>query len=468
MRYYPAFIDLADASVAFLGGSAELANKVRLLSKTPAQLVLYGAEIDASLEALVDEGKADWERGEASDAALAAARFIYIASEDDAERHALIARARKAAALVNVVDVTEECDFITPALVERAPLTIAISSDAAAPALSRHVKGLLERFLPASLGDLGGLIEGARTKLKAAFPNTDDRRRFLDRLINGALGDIKTQQALDAAIAAEAANTSAVGRIAIVGAGPGDPELLTLKAHRMLQEADVIVHDKLVSDGILDLARRDADRIYVGKSRANHSMQQEDISQLLVTLARQGKFVVRLKGGDPFIFGRGGEELDVAKAAGVDVEVVPGISAALGCAASAAMPLTHRDHASAVSFVAGQRKDLARQDWRGLAGPGRTLVVYMGVSSAPDIAEKLRADGVAADLPVAILENGTRADARTLRTDVSGMAGAVVENAVQSPALLVIGDVSAADRSQRLEETLAEVVPLQAAAGGTL
>ncbi|MEO0410595.1 MAG: siroheme synthase CysG [Pseudomonadota bacterium] len=466
MRYYPAFVDMQGQRVVFLGGSGELANKLRLLSKTPAQLDVYADIVEPELEAALEGIQAQWIQRAATLGDLDGARFIYIAAEDERERNALVALARQSSALVNVVDVTEACDFITPALVERAPLTIAISSDAAAPALSRHVKGVLEQLLPAKLGDLGALIEGARLKLKAAFPNTDDRRRFLDKLIKGALGPIDTQQALGEAIDAQAAAAVQTGRIAIVGAGPGDPELLTLKAHRYLQDADVIVHDKLVSDDILDLARRDAERIYVGKSRANHSMQQADISQLLVTLARQGKFVVRLKGGDPFIFGRGGEELDVATAAGVETEVVPGISAALGCAASSGIPLTHRDHASAVSFVAGQRKDLARQDWSGLAGPGRTLVVYMGLASATDISAKLQAKGVAGDMPVAILENGTRSDSRTVHTDVDAMAGEIDAHGIKSPALLVIGDVAARDRAARLNDLLADVVPLQSLAGG--
>lgn len=466
MRYYPAFVDMQGARAVFLGGSGDLANKIRLLSKTPAKLEVFGETIDGSLKALVADGKANWLTREPSQEDLIDARFIYIAADDDTERAALIALARRSDALVNVVDVTDECDFITPALVERGPLSIAISSDAKAPALSRHVKGLLERSLPHSLSKVGHLIDGVRGHLKRAFPDTDARRRFLDGFIQGRFGALETPEALSAAIEDAAQAATPQGRIAIVGAGPGDADLLTLKAHRYLQEADVIVHDKLVSDDIMDLARRDAQRIYVGKSRDNHTMQQEDISQLLVTLARQGKFVVRLKGGDPFIFGRGGEEMDVAVAASIDVDIVPGISAALGCASDAGIPLTHRDHASAVSFVAGQRKDLARQNWQGLAGPGRTLVIYMGLASSPDITAKLLAEGVSPDMPVAILENGTRSDSRTLRTDLAHMAGIIAAENVGSPALLVVGDVAAEDRQARLEETLADIVPLKRAIGG--
>lgn len=471
MRYYPAFVDMQGASAVFLGGSGELANKVRLLSKTPARLSVFGAQIDASLQALVGAGTAQWVQRAPDLNDLQAARFIYVASEDHDERDALIALARQTSALVNVVDVTDECDFITPALVERGPISIAISSDSKAPALSRHIKGMLERSLPQSLGSLGGLIETVRARLKSSFPDTDKRRRFLDALIQGRLGRVDTAEQLEAHIGTASRAAAPQGRIAIVGAGPGDSELLTIKAHRMLQDADVIVHDKLVSDAILDLARRDAERIFVGKSRANHTMAQDDISQLLVTLARQGKFVVRLKGGDPFIFGRGGEEMDVANAAGVCVEVVPGISAAMGCAADAGIPLTHRDHASAVTFVAGQRKDLARQNWHGLAGPGRTLVVYMGLASSPDITAKLLDDGVTPDMPVAILQNGTRDDSRTVRTTLAAMADVIRAEGIASPALLVIGEVAAQDRQALLDTALsglgADILPLKRTVGGS-
>lgn len=229
----------------------------------------------------------------------------------------------------------------------------------------------------------------------------------------------------------------------LVGAGPGDPDLLTIKAARLIGAADVIVHDGLVSDAILALASPDAEFISVAKQRSRHSMPQEAINQLLVDFAREGRSVVRLKGGDPFIFGRGGEEVDACRAAGVPVEVVPGISAAIGSAASAQLPLTHREASSAVSFVAGQCKGLTDQDWSGLAGKGRTLVIYMGVATAADIADKLIADGVSPNLPVAVLENGTRADMRTLRTLLADLGDMVVREKVVSPALIVVGEVAA-------------------------
>lgn len=228
----------------------------------------------------------------------------------------------------------------------------------------------------------------------------------------------------------------------LVGAGPGDPELLTLRAARLIGGADVIVHDGLVSREILALAPDDAELISVAKQRSRHSMPQEAINALLVDLAREGRKVIRLKGGDPFIFGRGGEEVDACRAAGVPVEVVPGISAAIGAAAQAQLPLTHRDAASAVTFVAGQCKGLSEQDWSGLAGHGRTLVIYMGVATAADIADKLIADGVSPAMPVAVIENGTRADARILRTLLTDLGDMVARETVKSPALIVVGDVA--------------------------
>ncbi|MDM8012199.1 MAG: uroporphyrinogen-III C-methyltransferase [Parasphingorhabdus sp.] len=235
---------------------------------------------------------------------------------------------------------------------------------------------------------------------------------------------------------------AATGRVYLVGAGPGDPELLTLKAARLLESADVIVHDGLVSQEILDLASSSARLVSVAKKRSLHSVPQDQINQILVSEAAKGHLVVRLKGGDPFIFGRGGEEADDCKAAGVDVEIVPGISAALGCAAQARMPLTHRDASSAVSFVAGQCKGLSDQNWSGLAGKGRTLVIYMGVANAEAIVEKLIADGASPDLPVAVLENGTRSDFRALRTLLTDLGDLVRRENVRSPALLVVGEVA--------------------------
>lgn len=236
-----------------------------------------------------------------------------------------------------------------------------------------------------------------------------------------------------------------IGTVYLVGAGPGDPDLVTLRAARLIGEAQLIVHDGLVDPAILAMASPDATLISVAKRRARHTLPQEDICALLVREALDGQDVVRLKGGDPFVFGRGGEEAEACRAAGVPVEIVPGISAANGAAAAAQIPLTHRDHASIVSFVAGQCKGLAEQNWAGLAGHGRTLVIYMGVKTAPQIAEKLMEDGLAPEMPVAVVENASRPEMRVLRSSLAGLPSLVKTRGVKSPALIIIGDVAGAD-----------------------
>jgi len=436
MRYYPVFLDLADRFVVVAGGTSAADAKCRLLGKSAADVRRIAVEDDV------------FHMSQLEGAAL-----VYIATENEVLNASIAKAARGLGIPVNVVDKTEDCDFITPALVERAPLTIAISSDAQAPALSRHVKARLDMLLPQSLGQLGRLAEGFRDTVKRVFKTPDARRRFYDRLFDGPLHDVP--QAADVIRLINENKGQEEGCVAIVGAGPGDPGLLTLKAHRALQQADVIVHDKLVSDAVLDFARRDAKFIYVGKSKGHHSVPQDGINDLLVELASQGKYVVRLKGGDPFIFGRGGEEVDRLKAHGIAVDVVPGITAAAGCAAQSHIPLTHRDHASAVTFVAGQRKGLEEQNWAGLAGAGRTLVVYMGLSNAAAISEKLILDGVAADFPVAIIENGSRPEARRVNTTIGALPQAIRDYAINSPSLLIIGDVAALN-----EDMLTKFEPL--------
>ncbi|MGD8326300.1 MAG: siroheme synthase CysG [Sphingomonadales bacterium] len=434
MRYFPVFLDLAERFVVIAGDTTGAAAKYRLLKKSDAhirRICVNGESFDPKQ--------------------LDGAALVYIATGNKALNRLISDAGRSRGILVNVVDETENCDFITPALVDRAPLTIAISSDAQAPALSRHVKARLDALLPQSLGQLGQLAESFRDTVKRVFKSPNARRRFYDRLFDGPLNELPRPG--DVIRLINEGEGKEQGRVAIVGAGPGDPDLLTLKAHRALQQADVIVHDKLVSQAILDFARRDAELIYVGKSRGYHSVPQDGINDLLVELACQGKYVVRLKGGDPFIFGRGGEEVDALKAHDVAVDVMPGITAAAGCAAQAHIPLTHRDYASAVTFVAGQRKGLEEQNWAGLVGPGRTLVIYMGLGNAAAISEKLIAEGTSSQFPAAIIENGSRPEARRVNATVGSLAQAIEDNQIISPSLLIIGDVAAlnSDRLARHE-----------------
>lgn len=451
MRHFPVFLDLDGRRAIIAGGTGAAAAKWRLLSRSGAAIQVIAPVLEDGFDALIASHGATRHTARAfRPADLDGVALVYAATGDRAEDARIAAAARQAGIPVNVVDRSDLCDFITPAIVDRAPITVAISSDGKAPALARFVKARIDALLPSGLGRLGLLAEEFRDAAKRLLPSADARRRFWDRVFGGGAGH--EFLALDGGFGrerimklmnAEAAKAAPQGRVAIVGAGPGDPDLLTLKAHRALQQADVIVHDKLVSDAVLDFARRDARRIYVGKTRGHHSMRQEDINALLAGLAQAGHYVVRLKGGDPFVFGRGGEEVADLEAAGVAVEVVPGVTAATGCAAEALLPLTHRDHASAVSFVAGQLKGLDEQDWRGLAGPGRTLVIYMGLSAAPSIAAKLLADGVDAATPVAILENGTRPGSRRILTSLAALPAAIHGHGVVSPSLIVVGAVAA-------------------------
>ena len=301
--------------------------------------------------------------------------------------------------------------------------------------------------MPKRIGDLASLARSLREDAKALIPDSAKRRAFWERALKGRAAELAYAGELDAArteMRAEMTAPSANGIVHIVGAGPGDPELLTLKALRLIQEADIVYYDRLVSGEILDLIRRDADRVSVGKSKGNHSVPQGEIQELMIASAREGQRVVRLKGGDPFVFGRGGEELEAVQAAGIDAFVVPGISSALGCAASAGVPLTHRDHAQAVTFVTGHAKSggVPDLDWASLARRNQTVTVFMGVGTAPVIAENLIAAGRAPQTPVAVIENGTRENEIRVFGMLEDLPGLIVRNGIKGPALLIIGEVA--------------------------
>lgn len=390
---------------------------------------------------------------------LATAAFVIVALEDRAEQEACAALVKAAGRPVNVVDRPDLSDFHVPAIVDRGEIVISIASGGVAPTLARDVRAAIEAAVPASVAALGELARRIKDAVRARWGEVGPRRAAWERILRGRAaaraqsGDI--DGAVDVALADLAAPAPA-GVVHIVGAGPGDPELLTLKALRVLQDADLIVYDRLVDPRILGMARRDADRLYVGKARANHAVPQEEIGALLIAAARAGKRVVRLKGGDPFVFGRGGEELDALRAAGVDGFVVPGITAALGCAAAVGAPLTHRDHAQAVTFVTGHARedatrggandaepDLAEPDldWRALASPNHTVVIYMGAARAEAIAARLIAAGRAPGTPALIVENGTRPDQSVTGSTLAELGAAVARARPTGPALLIVGEV---------------------------
>lgn len=451
MRQFPAFFNLEGARIVVFGGGEEAARKLRLFKGSGADAVQVGRFADAALAAEF-AGWVECVPAAGTGRALEGARLAIIAEEDAPARAAALAAVRARAIPVNVVDQPEDCDFTVPSILDRGEIVAAIGSGGAAPVLAKTIRAKLEALLPQRIGDLASLARSLRGFVAETLPDKTVRRRYWERALSGPAaeaayaGDLDRAEALlrQQAQAAGSATGRPRGVVHIVGAGPGDPELLTLKALRLIQEADVVYYDRLVSPEIISLIRRDAARIPVGKSKGDHSVPQAEIHARLVASAQEGLRVVRLKGGDPFIFGRGGEELEAVRAEGVDVHVVPGISSALGCAASAGVPLTHRDHAQTLTFVTGHAKEggVPDLDWHALARPAQTVVVFMGVDTAPIVAERLVAAGRAPSTPVAIIENGTRPEELRVFGTLAELPFLVEEEGIRGPALLIIGEVA--------------------------
>lgn len=350
---------------------------------------------------------------------------------------------------VNVVDEPELCSFITPSIVDRSPVLIAISTGGGAPVLARLLRAKLEALIPASYGKLAGTMSRYRDALKTAMPDERNRRIFWERVVQGPIAELffsgrnnEAEKALESEIKRANDAPENTGEVWLIGAGPGEPDLLTFRALRLMQQADVVLYDRLVSREILNLTRRDADRIYVGKKRANHALPQGEINQTLVDLAKQGKNVVRLKGGDPFIFGRGGEEIELLAQNRVPFQVVPGVTAASGCATYAGIPLTHRDHAQSCLFVTGHLKDgTVDLNWELLSTPQQTVAIYMGLVGLPIICEQLMAHGVSAEMPIALIQQGTTKDQRVYIGTLSTMPDVIDQQKVKAPTLIIIGSV---------------------------
>ncbi len=450
MQNFPLFLSLRDRRALVVGGTEAAARKVELLLSAGARVSLIAATVTGEIAQLIDEGRIAWAGRSFDEADLAGMSLAIVASDDEQVQMRVSAAAQARCVPVNVVDTPALSSFIMPAIVDRSPITIAISTGGAAPALARKLKAEIERALPAAIGRVARFAEVFREQVRRTLADSAKRRRFWDRVLQGRVGELALAgdeiaarreliRLLDGARNAPAAEP---GIVHLVGAGPGDPDLLTLKAHRLLQRADVVVYDRLVSSEVLALARRDAERLYVGKRRAHHCVPQSEINDRLIALARAGKSVVRLKGGDPFVFGRGGEEIEALTAAGVAVEVVPGITAALGCAASAGIPLTHRDHAQACVFVTGHTRDgKLSLDWPMLARPRQTVVIYMGAESLPPITRQLIQHGLSSDTPAALIENGTTERERRVVGTLATIERQAMRAQLEGPTLLMVGDV---------------------------
>jgi uroporphyrin-III C-methyltransferase/precorrin-2 dehydrogenase/sirohydrochlorin ferrochelatase len=445
MDFLPLFHKLQDRLVLVVGGGEVALRKARLLADAGARLRVVAPEVRVELQQLAGDGGFFLRGYQTED--LQGVVLIIAATDDELLNAQISAQAQALGIPVNVVDAPKLCSVIFPAIVDRSPLIVAVTSGGDAPVLARLIRAKIETWIPATYGQLAGLAKRFRAQVKGLFPDVQQRRVFWEEVFQGQIAESvfagklqEGERLLEAKISGAA--PQALGEVYLVGAGPGDPDLLTFRALRLMQQADVVLYDRLVAPAIIELCRRDAERIYVGKQRAEHALPQEQINQRLVTLAKEGKRVLRLKGGDPFIFGRGGEEIEELAAHGIPFQVVPGITAASGCAAYAGIPLTHRDYAQSVRFVTGHLKDGSCDlPWAELAAPHQTLVFYMGLVGLPLICQQLVANGRSADTPAALIQQGTTQNQRVFTGTLAGLPQLVADHQVHAPTLVIVGEV---------------------------
>ena len=448
MDYLPIFLAIKGEPCLLVGGAHAAEPKARLLLRAGARLVVVAPALTPGLHGLTGEAGVTWHRRAFRDDDLNGMKLVIVAAEDDAVAHAVATAARERGIPVNAVDRRSLCSFILPSILDRSPLVVAVSTGGAAPILARILRTRLETIIPAQFGRLARFLGEIRPDVLRRIADSVLRRRFFEGVVDGPIGEqVLAGREEDARGAIESAladyeSVGTAGEVYLVGAGPGDPDLLTFRALRLMQKADVVVYDRLVSNAVLDLSRRDAERIYAGKQPGYHAIPQHEINDLLARLALAGKRVLRLKGGDPFIFGRGGEEIETLAGLGIPFQVVPGITAASGCAAYAGIPLTHRDHAQSCIFVTGRRKiEEDTLDWDSLVRPNQTVVVYMGLAGLETICDGLLRHGLAPETPAALIEQGTTA-AQVVHTGTVGTLASTIEGRrVRAPTLVIIGDV---------------------------
>lgn len=448
MDYFPIFLKLKDQACLVVGAGEIAARKIELLARAGANITVIASEISPTVLSLQETHNLTLLQKSFAAVDLGEFRLV-VSATDDTETNKLVAKTANAQNIpVNVVDNPELCSFIFPAIIDRSPIIAAVSSGGAAPVLARLLRAKIETVIPPTYGQLAGLADKFRDKVKQHIKQPAQRRIFWENVLQGSVAELVfsglTQEAerqLEQTLLKQEPDTN-LGEVYLVGAGPGAPDLLTFRALRLMQQADVVVYDRLVSPEILDLARRDAEKIYVGKQRQNHALPQESINTLLAKLAKAGKRVVRLKGGDPFIFGRGGEEIETLMQQGINFQVVPGITAASGCATYAGIPLTHRDHAQSCTFVTGHLKDNSiNLNWTQLAAPNQTIVIYMGLVGLEKICQSLIAHGSPKDLPIAIVQQGTTSNQRVITGTLATLPGKVASQDIKPPTLIIIGTV---------------------------
>ncbi|MDX7988852.1 uroporphyrinogen-III C-methyltransferase [Xenorhabdus sp. 12] len=444
MDYLPLFVQLKARSVLLVGGGEIASRKASLLLRAGAALTIVAPELHDELQQRYQKAEFKWLQGAFKSEYLDGVFLVVAATDDHSLNQHIYEEANNRAVLVNIVDNQPLCSAIFPSIIDRSPVIVAISSAGTSPVLTRLLREKLESLLSFHLGTMAKIAGNWRERVKQRFSSIRQRRYFWEKAFNGRFATLIANGQLQQAeeqLEQQLSESPAQGELALVGAGPGDPGLLTLKGLQVIQQADVVLYDHLVSAEILELVRRDADKICVGKRAGNHSVSQEETNALIIKLANQGKKVVRLKGGDPFIFGRGGEELQIAAAAGIPFQVVPGITAAIGATAYAGIPLTHREHSQSVTFITGHCRENGNElDWPALAQGNQTLAIYMGTIKAGLISQKLISHGRDANTPVAVIGRGTRPDQQVLTGTLSELDKLAQE--APSPALLVVGEVA--------------------------
>lgn len=448
MERLPLFLDIESKLCIVIGGGEVAFRKANLLVQAGGRLQVIAPDLCASMESLCGESQAKIIRGEFVPSHLQGANLVFAATNSLEVNTAVSETAKRLGIPVNVVDQPELCSFIVPAIVDRSPIVVAISSGGASPILARSIKGLIDSLLPARIDRLAALLRRMRGSVKKLIPSISERTRFWEKVLESDIPELvysgKEEQAKERIEQRALRAPSAVGEVYLVGAGPGDPELLTLKALRLMHQADVVLYDRLVSEPILAKLRPDAEKIFVGKARADHAVPQESINSMLLRFAKEGKRVLRLKGGDPFIFGRGGEEIETLAAAGISFQVVPGITAASGCATYAGIPLTHRDYSQSVRFLTGHiREGGVPLNWALLASEQQTLAFYMGLSGLEIICKQLTRHGMSEDMPIAIIEQGTTRHQKVCVSTLRDINERIQEFDIQPPTLIIVGRVVA-------------------------
>jgi len=451
MDHLPIFLNVNGKRTLIVGNGVSAARKADLVLRAGSDLTIVSPQLGQELSQLANNYSFRHQKTELTAEDLTGCMIVFGCSGDDAVNQNLRELAGAAGIPVNVSDKTEDCDFIMPAVVDRTPLLIAISSGGTSPLLVRMLKARFETTIPAAYGRLAEFAGSYRDRIKVLIPNMVRRRRFWEAMVSGPVAEHIFSNQLEQAgtlmdthleEAAASGDKPPAGEVYLVGTGPGDPDLLTFRALRLMQQADVVLYDRLIGEGILNLVRRDAKRIYVGKLKNNHTVSQEEIGRMLIELAQQGKRVLRLKGGDPFVFGRGGEEIEALSENGIAFQVVPGVTSANGCAAYAGIPLTHRDHAQSCVFVTGHEKDgELHLNWKTLIQPRQTVVLYMGLSSLGAITAGFLSHGADPATPAAVIENGTRAGQRVITGTLESLLEKTSQAGIKSPALIIVGSV---------------------------